>query len=188
MSTARDDLLTAARDLLEAQGYHATGLSQILQASGAPKGSLYYYFPDGKEGLGAAAIEQAGAALAERVRASLAQGGSAARAVRQLVQRIAEAVEAARYRTGGPLMTIALETAATNERLNLACRAAYARLQAVFAARLEAEGCAPARAAELAAFITASIEGGTMLSRVAHSGDPLRRVAIELERYLKDQL
>jgi hypothetical protein len=42
----------------------------------------------------------------------------------------------------------------------------------------------PARAGELATFITASLEGGILLSRVAHSGDPLRRIGVELARAL----
>jgi hypothetical protein len=48
MSTTRDQIIQAACTLLEKQGYPATGLNEIVRESGAPKGSLYYYFPDGK--------------------------------------------------------------------------------------------------------------------------------------------
>jgi TetR/AcrR family transcriptional regulator, lmrAB and yxaGH operons repressor len=47
----RDQIIQTTCTLLESQGYHATGLNQILKESGAPKGSLYYYFPQGKEEL-----------------------------------------------------------------------------------------------------------------------------------------
>ena len=49
-----DDLSARARfietmaQLLERQGYYGTGLNEIVQHSGAPKGSLYHYFPGGK--------------------------------------------------------------------------------------------------------------------------------------------
>jgi TetR/AcrR family transcriptional repressor of lmrAB and yxaGH operons len=182
--TTRDTLIEATCDLLEAQGYHATGLSKILETSGAPKGSLYYYFPEGKEELAEAAVERNGRLVAERIRAGLAGKAQAPNAVRSFVLRIAEAVEASGYRAGGPLQSVALETANSSPRLNAACQAAYQRLQAAFAERLAQGGYPPARAASLATVITAAIEGGILLSRTYHTGDPLRQVARELGRLL----
>jgi TetR/AcrR family transcriptional repressor of lmrAB and yxaGH operons len=162
---------------LESQGYHATGLSQILKESGAPKGSLYYYFPGGKEELAAEAIERTGRALAERVRLNLAAEGKPVAAIRHFIERIADGVEASHFRGGGPLATVALETATSSERLNEACRAAYALLQQAFEEKLKEGGYPAAQVAALASFVVAAIEGGIILSRTYHSGDPLREVA-----------
>ncbi len=52
----KDNIVVAAMSLFRRQGYASTGLNQILQESGAPKGSLYHYFPGGKEQLGLAAV------------------------------------------------------------------------------------------------------------------------------------
>ena len=185
MSSTRDQIIETTCSLIESQGLHATGLTQILRESGAPKGSLYYYFPEGKDELAEAAIMRAGSATAARIRASLAAIDDPAEAVRALVVTIAHLVEASGFRSGGPLMTVAMETATTNERLNLACRAAYGELQGAFAEKLAASGFAHERAAALATFITAAIEGGVVLSRTYHSGDPLRRVAEELSLLLQ---
>lgn len=183
-STAREQIVEATCDLLEAQGYHATGLNQIVAESGAPKGSLYHYFPDGKEELAAAAIDRTGLELAGRVEAGLALHDDPAEAVQFLAQRIADVIEQSGFRAGGPLTTVAMETATSSVRINLACRAAYDRLHAAFAARLAAGGYKPQRAAELATFVTAAIEGGIILSRTYHSGDPLRCVGRELAALL----
>ena len=52
----RKKLVDTTAALLRCQGYHATGLSQIVAESGAPRGSLYFYFPGGKDDLAIAAI------------------------------------------------------------------------------------------------------------------------------------
>ena len=183
-SPARELIIEATCELLEAQGYHATGLNQIVAESRAPKGSLYHYFPDGKEELAAAAIERTGLELAGRVEAALALDDDPAAAVSYLAAAIADAVEQSGFRAGGPLTTVAMETATSSPRINLACREAYDRLQAAFAAKLAAGGHEPKRASELATFITAAIEGGIILSRTYHSGDPLRCVGRELAALL----
>ncbi|UUZ80779.1 TetR/AcrR family transcriptional regulator [Paenibacillus sp. P26] len=54
--SARERLIQATSNLIELQGYHATGLNQIIKEGGAPKGSLYYYFPNGKEELVAESV------------------------------------------------------------------------------------------------------------------------------------
>ena len=53
MANTREIIIETTCDLMENQGYHATGLNEIVKVSGAPKGSLYYYFPEGKESLAA---------------------------------------------------------------------------------------------------------------------------------------
>jgi TetR/AcrR family transcriptional repressor of lmrAB and yxaGH operons len=185
MPSTRQKFITATCNLLEEQGYHATGLNQIVSESGAPKGSLYYHFPEGKEQLAAEAIAHTAQIIAARIAENLNSEDDLPRTLRRFIRRIAVAVEASAFRSGGPLMTVALESATGSRRLNHACRDAYGLLQKAFAARFERDGFLPQRAQEIAAFITASIEGGILLSRTAHSGDPLRRVADELSHYLE---
>jgi TetR/AcrR family transcriptional repressor of lmrAB and yxaGH operons len=47
----RERILATASGLFQRQGYHATGLNQVLAEGKAPKGSLYFHFPRGKEQL-----------------------------------------------------------------------------------------------------------------------------------------
>ena len=68
-SNARQDAIEAAVRLFRTQGYSATGLTQLLEESGAPKGSFYFHFPGGKQQLAieAAKLLQRGGELAPAV-------------------------------------------------------------------------------------------------------------------------
>jgi TetR/AcrR family transcriptional regulator, lmrAB and yxaGH operons repressor len=181
MSNVREQILQTTCDLLEKQGYHGTGLNEIVKESGAPKGSLYYYFPDGKEQITAEAVLQSGQIVSERIRAGLKASSSAPKAIHDFILLIAENVERSGFAAGSPLTAVAMETASQSERINLACREAYGMLQVAFREKLLESGFSPSKAGELGTFITASIEGGIILSRVSHTADPLRLVAKQLK-------
>jgi TetR/AcrR family transcriptional repressor of lmrAB and yxaGH operons len=184
MSNVREQILQTTCDLLEKQGYHGTGLNEIVKESGAPKGSLYYYFPEGKEQITAEAVLHSGRVVSERIRTGLTTSSSAPKAIHDFILLIAENVERSSYSAGGPLATVAMETATKSERINLACREAYGMLQAAFREKLLESGFPKIKAEELAAFIVASIEGGIILSRASHTADPLRLVAKQLKQLL----
>jgi TetR/AcrR family transcriptional repressor of lmrAB and yxaGH operons len=181
MSNAREQILQTTCDLLEKQGYHGTGLNEIVKESGAPKGSLYYYFPEGKEQITAEAVLQSGRVVSERIRAGLKTNNSAPQAVHDFILLIAENVERSGFAAGSPLTAVAMETATQSERINLACREAYGMLQTAFREKLLESGFPKAKAEELATCIVASIEGGIILSRTSHTAAPLRLVARQLK-------
>src|ERR1700744_1676098 len=57
---APDRMIASAVKLLAMHGFQATTFSSVLADSGAPRGSIYYHFPRGKDQLIAAAVELAG--------------------------------------------------------------------------------------------------------------------------------
>lgn len=175
MSQARQNILESAAHLFERQGFHATGINEIIRESGSPKGSLYYYFPEGKEQIGVETALWTAAQMAERIRLGLAQSDDPADAVYLLTLGIADAVERSGFAAGGPLMLLAAESALDSERLNTACRAAYDRMLAVFCEKFAGDH-------PLAEFVLSTLEGAILLSRVRHSGEPLRCAA----DFLKD--
>lgn len=184
MSHAREQILETTCSLMEKQGYHGTGLNEIVKESGAPKGSLYHYFPEGKEQIASEAVLQSGRMTAERIRNGLSGNADAAKAIHAFVLNIADHVESSGFSAGGPLTTVAMETATQSERINLACREAYGLLQTAFQEKLVESGYAKTKAAELGVFITAAIEGGIILSRTHHTSDPLRTIAKQLKALL----
>ncbi len=180
MSSARDQIIETTCDLLELQGYHATGLNQIIKESGSPKGSLYYYFPGGKEELTAEALQRVGGIVLNRIRENLAAVDDAVEAVRGFMLNIALNVESSGFRAGGPITTVAMETASSSDRLREECQHIYAGWQAAFADRLVQGGYTPERAQRLSALIIGAIEGGIILCRTSRSRTPLEDAAHEI--------
>ncbi len=185
MSTKRDDIIDTTTDLLERQGYFATGLNQIVAESGAPKGSLYYYFPGGKDEITEEAIRKAGADVAERIELVMSRADSAAEGVAAMVDGISRAMEAADFGAGGPITTVAIETAGQNERLSTACEQVYESWREAFETHIRASGVGGARAERLSTLVLASMEGAIILARTYKSVDPLRRAGAELRELLE---
>ena len=66
-SSTKDRIVDASAELFRRNGYTGTGVKQIVAAAGAPFGSLYHFFPGGKEELGAAAVRTSGALYGQLV-------------------------------------------------------------------------------------------------------------------------
>ncbi|GAB4545639.1 MAG: transcriptional regulator LmrA [Anaerolineae bacterium] len=182
---ARDQIIATTCTLIELQGYHATGLNQIVRESGSPKGSLYYYFPGGKEELTEEALRSVGKAVHERIKVNLAANADAASAVQKFIALIADQVETSGFRAGGPITTVAMETASTSERLRAVCHEIYSGWIALFEAKFREAQISAGRAAALANLTIAAIEGGIILSRTAQNADALRHVAQQLAALIK---
>jgi TetR/AcrR family transcriptional repressor of lmrAB and yxaGH operons len=177
MASTREQFIRATCDLMELQGYYATGLNQIVEESGGPKGSLYYHFPGGKEELTAEALQHVGKLVEERIRNHLNAAEDSASAIKVFIENIAINVERSGYRAGGPITTVAIETASTSERLREVCHEIYTAWQGVFVARLQQDAIPRQQAEQLAQVIIASIEGGIILCRTGRDTGPLMNVA-----------
>jgi TetR/AcrR family transcriptional repressor of lmrAB and yxaGH operons len=185
MSKKRDDIIDTTSDLLERQGYFATGLNQIVEESGAPKGSLYYYFPGGKDEICEEAIRRSGASLEKSIDRVMSEADTAAEGIAALVEGISRAMEASNFGAGGPLTTVATETAGQNERLNNACEEIYESWRATFERHIRKDGIDSSRAERLSTLVLATMEGAIILSRTYKSTEPLQRAGAELRELLE---
>src|SRR3982751_5168753 len=98
MSSTRDQIIETTCDLLELQGYHATGLNKIIKESGSPKGSLYYHFPGGKEELAIEAVNHVGKIVLQRIRENLEQIENPAESIQIFIKNIALNVKLSGFR------------------------------------------------------------------------------------------
>lgn len=164
-------------ELIQTSGYSGTGLNAVIDHAGAPKGSVYFHFPDGKEGLGVAAVDLAAAQFAQLIAEAAASAGGAAAAVRVAVEALTAIVSDSDYRLGCPVSVVTLEMGAESQRLRNACAAAFESWIAPTAALLEAEGLDAAPARSLATVVVSTIEGAVILARATRSPQPLTSAA-----------
>jgi TetR/AcrR family transcriptional repressor of lmrAB and yxaGH operons len=178
-ASARDRLIATAARLFQEQGYVATGLNEILAGAGAPKGSLYHYFPDGKAGLAAAAIDAAASGLEASLKQAHSTAGGAAGMVEAYGEMLAGWMEASHFRRGCPVATVALEVTPGDDAAAQAVREAFARWRTALSEAISADGVASKRADALAGFTLAAIEGALILARADASAEPVRAAARE---------
>jgi TetR/AcrR family transcriptional regulator, lmrAB and yxaGH operons repressor len=183
----RERILQTTAELLERQGYHATGLNQIVKESASPKGSLYHYFPDGKEEIAASAIDVMSTQLAERLRTEMASIEDPAEAVRTTTLRIADHIQQSACQRGAQTAAVVLETAHTSDRLREACVLSYEARREVFEDKLLQGGFEAERANQLSVLIISAIEGAIILTRTYQSIEPLQHTAELLFRTIKNE-
>ncbi|MER5356651.1 TetR/AcrR family transcriptional regulator [Kitasatospora sp. NPDC002551] len=169
----RARLIAGTRSLIEANGYFGTGLNQVVAESGAPRGSLYFHFPEGKDQLVAAALTQAGQEVEDLLASLAREGADTASVLTALAQAFADRLTQSGFTKGCPIATVALEVAGGNEGLRQVCTEVYAGWQRVLAQRLTAEGFAPAEADVAAGQALALLEGAVLLAQVRRSVEPL---------------
>lgn len=175
----RQRLLDTAAELFHAQGYHATGLNQLVVASGAPKGSLYFHFPGGKEQLAADAMRLSGARLCEALREVVTGAEDIDSAIRAVVELLIGMLTESDFERGCPLAAVTLD-ATGSEPIRQACAEGYESWRALIVDLLNEHGMTADRATETATVALASIEGGLLLAKATRDPAPLQAVADHL--------
>jgi TetR/AcrR family transcriptional regulator, lmrAB and yxaGH operons repressor len=183
-SDSKDAFIAATQKLLRRQGYAATGLADIIRESQAPKGSLYFHFPEGKEELAVTAMTSAGMQLGGLIRRILDAGETPLDGLEDLIAAMAAALEASGYLDGCPIATVTLEAAAGSPAIRHTASTAFGVWTAEIARALERDGLEPAAAKRRATLVLAVIEGALILSRAEQSTAPLMSVREELRELL----
>jgi TetR/AcrR family transcriptional repressor of lmrAB and yxaGH operons len=167
-------MVEAASELFRKRGYHATAFSDVVRESGAPRGSIYFHFPGGKQELAREVIALAGDEIEEMVEAAAGRADNPGSLVRALGEIVAKRLEESGYESGCSIATMVLELAPQDEEFSASFDAVFARWRAALVAHFEQMSVAPERAAVLAGLVMSAIEGALVLSRAARGPEPFR--------------
>ena len=105
----KDRLIRAAADLFRRSGYHGVGLSELLSAADAPKGSLYHHFPNGKSDLAVAAATWASDEMLRMIAASFEPAEDFGTGTRTLCHKAAKMFDKSGQWDGCPISATLFE-------------------------------------------------------------------------------
>ncbi|MGZ5363015.1 MAG: TetR/AcrR family transcriptional regulator [Mycobacterium sp.] len=170
MPSPRERMVISAALLIRERGAHPTAIADVLEHSGAPRGSAYHYFPGGRTQLLCEAIDYAG----EYIAAKIAKAESGVDALDELFADYRKQLLKTGFRAGCPVVAVSVE-AGDPDKPDAAtpvierAAAAFSTWTDLIAARLISDGVSKERAAELAMLTTTSFEGAIVVSRASRN-------------------
>lgn len=185
MRSPRERMVVSAALLIRERGAHATAISDVLEHSGAPRGSAYHYFPGGRTQLLCEAVDYAGehvAAIIDGADASLDLWDT-------LIDKYRRQLLDSDFRAGCPVVAVSVEAGEEHDGERMApvverAAAVFDRWTELITARFIADGIPRQRAAELSVLATSALEGAIVLARVRRDLKPLDVVRRQLRALL----
>jgi TetR/AcrR family transcriptional regulator, lmrAB and yxaGH operons repressor len=177
---SKQRMVAAARRLFREHGYLGTALSDVDTESSAPRGSIYFHFPGGKEELATeVALLHASDRIADINRAA-ATSRTAAELIAAFIGRERDELVSSNYREGCAVAPIVIDSTADSDQLSDATRRAFQDLITTLAARLTEKGLTHDRAVQLATNVWTSLEGALILGRALRSPEPFDMAIAQL--------
>jgi AcrR family transcriptional regulator len=175
-------MVRSAASLIRSRGVSATSLADVLADSGAPRGSIYHHFPEGKTQLAEDAIRWTSERLLAHLRAGTPSGPS------DVLERFIDVwrgtVVASAGTAGCVVAGVAIDTVPEETGVMELVRATFRSWAGVLAEQLQDAGVPPQRAKPIAMATLAGMEGALILCRAEGNVRPLDAVAEELMRLL----
>ncbi|ESZ20660.1 TetR/AcrR family transcriptional regulator [Mesorhizobium sp. L2C084A000] len=176
----RTRILETTGLLLRQRGYHGTSLNDILSASGAPRGSLYFHFPGGKDQLVIEVTRASVADVTERLGEALAAEKDPAVAVHHIYQSVGRMLEDNQFSLGCPVAPVVLDSPTDVPELAELCRSAFEQWIGLLRDAFVRAGVPERRAHALALLVESSLEGLMVIARATRDRAPVQAVADEV--------
>lgn len=172
----RAAMIRSAISLIRRRGVAAVSFADVLNASGAPRGSVYHHFPGGKAQLVTEATRVAGARVTTELTRVLDTPETAA-ALRELAETLARGLDRGDYAVGCPIAAAAL---GNEPDAVAAAGATFDTWRDLIAGKLVRDGAAPQRARSVAVLVVSALEGALIVARTERDPAALDTVVEEL--------
>jgi AcrR family transcriptional regulator len=169
-------MVETAVGLLARKGLQATSFSEVIELSGAPRGSIYHHFPEGKTQLIGAALDTASAVAIDLLERKA--GAPASDVAAWFLHIWREVLVRSNFEAGCAVLAVTVATDSPELRDHAA--AVFRSWRARLAELLEQGGLAPTDATVMAATLIASSEGAVAISRAEQSLEPFDLVASQM--------
>ncbi|OKH81520.1 TetR family transcriptional regulator [Mycobacterium sp. ST-F2] len=174
-------MVLAAVELLRERGVEGVTLDDVLHRSGAPRGSIYHHFPNGRAQIIDEAAQLSGDAIS-RLISKAAPGGPAA-IVDAVTAFWRKLLRQNNFAVGCPVVSIAV-SAAPDSALEQHANQIFRTWHQLIADCLVEDGLDTAAARRLATTSLGAIEGAITMCRATSSLQPLDDVDAELKLML----
>jgi TetR/AcrR family transcriptional repressor of lmrAB and yxaGH operons len=172
-SDAKQRMVQAARQLIRERGYHATAISDVLERSGAPRGSVYFHFPGGKPQLAAEAADAHAHEQVQYIDRAAEQADSAEGLVEVYLDLAREGMVDSDYTRGCGIAPLVTEAAhRESEEVGGASRRGFSVIIDRLAFHFVEFGLDTASARLLADALLAGVEGALVTARAQRSPAP----------------
>ncbi|WP_193044901.1 TetR/AcrR family transcriptional regulator [Mycolicibacterium baixiangningiae] len=177
--STRTNMLIGAAEVLRERGAAGVTIDEVLQRSGAPRGSVYYHFPEGRNQIVSEALQLAGESITSLIDEAATKGGL--HLVRRFVEFWDRVLADSDFTAGCPVVAAAIGSAEDGPQLTTVAGAIFGHWRDALGRAFVVDGCEESEAASLAITSIAALEGAVVLCRATRSLDPLRQVHTQLE-------
>ncbi|MDO4814476.1 MAG: TetR/AcrR family transcriptional regulator [Gemella sp.] len=161
----KDNIIKAAVHLVQKKGYSETSIQEIVKKSKAPQGSIYYYFPKGKDEIICAAIDK----IREEFEKKFARESKKCTEPEQVLRLMVDLLEKKEGKYGTPsfrLTLLALETMGQAKVVADKTADALRFWKTVFAKELEKVGVNPKYSLGISVWFCTTIQGAVCSAAV----------------------
>ena len=176
-------MLVSAAEVLRERGAAGVTIDEVLTRSGAPRGSVYHHFPEGRNQILTEALRYAGDAITATIDDAADRGATTL--LRQFVEFWDRLLTGSDFTAGCPVVAAAIGCADDEPQLAAVAGEIFSRWRDALIRAFVADGFDESDAGSLAVMSIASLEGAVVLCRSTRSADPLHDVAAQIEFLIK---